>query len=71
VAQPELPPVPLERWLSAKTLAAKFARNEESAYRWRTEGVIPAHFVKFMGARRMLFHPEVVAYLEAAFAAAH
>lgn len=61
--------LPLDRWLTAKQVAGHFALNEESVYRWRKEGKIPARYFKLCGRRRFLFHPDVLAYLEMQFRA--
>lgn len=65
--QTELAPLPYDRWLTAKQLAAEFSLNEESAYRWRDSGIVPERFVKYCGSRRLLFHPETVRWLEVYF----
>jgi hypothetical protein len=62
-------PVPLDRWLTAKQVAGHFALNEESVYRWRQEGKIPAQYFKLCGTRRLLFHPDAIALLQAKFEA--
>ena len=56
----------LWRW-SKKQLAAHFGLDENSAYRWRKQGLIPSHLLTRIGTRRILFRPDVVAYLQAKF----
>jgi hypothetical protein len=69
--QPDLPNLPFEQWLSPKELAGRFFLNEESAYRWRTEGLIPEHFVRFRGTRLLMFHPKAIEHLQEIFRKAH
>jgi hypothetical protein len=67
-----LPEVPIEQWLTAKQLAAHFGGlDEQSAYRWRSNGSIPPAYIKKFGNWRYKFHPAVVSLLEKDFAAAH
>jgi hypothetical protein len=69
--QLDLPNLPFEQWLTPKELAGRFFLNEESAYRWRTEGLIPERYVRFRGTRLLMFHPKAIEHLEAIFRKAH
>jgi hypothetical protein len=68
---PTLPDVPIEQWLSAKELAARFGLSPFSAYRWRSDGMIPPAFVKKSGDWFYKFHPAVIPVIEDVFSAAH
>lgn len=71
VAQPDLPLLPIERWLAPKELAGIWGLKEDSAERWVSEGIIPQKFVRYCGRWRIRIHPAVVPILERDFAAAH
>ena len=67
-----LPEVPIEQYLSAKELAAHFGGlDEQSAYRWRSNGIIPQKYIKKFGNRNYKFHPAVTSFLENKFAETH
>jgi predicted site-specific integrase-resolvase len=55
-------------WLTAKALAAHFGLNEESAYRWHSEGMIPREMIRYCGTRRIRFDPKAKKWLEEKFA---
>jgi len=67
-----LPEVLIGKYLSAKELATCFGGlDEQSAYRWRSNGIIPQKYVKKFGKRNYKFHPAVTSFLENKFAEAH
>lgn len=70
-AQPDLPHVPIERWLSAKEVAGHFGLSPFSAYRWVNEGLIPDSHVRYCGMCRIRLHPDVIGLLRKKFAANH
>ena len=71
VEHPALSEVPFEKWLTAKQVAAHFGLDEQSAYRWVSEGRVPDRFIHYRGMRQYLFHPDLLLHLEKLFRAAH
>jgi hypothetical protein len=54
-------------WLTPNQLAAQFRVHRQSIYRWRDEGLIPEHLMRFAGKRKLQISAEVVPLLEAHF----
>ena len=56
--------------LTSGQLAAQFAVDRQTIYRWRQEGLIPEEFVQLAGKRKLLFRADIVPRLQAHFQAA-
>lgn len=70
-AQPDLPHLPIEKWLSPKEVAGHFGLQEDSAYRWHNEGLIRRELVRYCGRWRIRVHPAAIRELEILFEDAH
>ena len=57
--------------LTAGQLAAQFAVDRDTVYRWRQEGLIPDQFVTRAGKRKLMFSAEIVPLLDQHFKNLH
>ena len=63
--KPQLPALPVARWISAKQIGAEFGVDADTVLYWWHKGLptglkIPRQFHRRRGSRRHIFHPQII-----------